>query len=876
MLEEDELFHYGTPRHSGRYPWGSGKNPYQRSVSFLGFVDEMKKKGMTQTEIAKSMEMTTSQLRARISIATNEKKMEEAAFIMKLRDKGVSWTEIGKRLGVNESTVRSKANPLVQARTKLTKNAAEALKDSLKENTYLDVGKSTELYMGISRTRLETALEMLKMEGYEVYNIKSEQLGTGKFTTMQILCPPGTTYREVNVNRDKIKSMAKWSDDGGKSYLDFVKPKSISSERVEVIYGDQGGLEKDGLIELRPGVEDISLGGKRYAQVRIAVDDSHFLKGMAVYSDNLPKGVDVRFNTNKKDTGNKLDAMKPFHNDEANPFKTSVKQRHYFDKDGVYTLSAINIVNEEGDWGDWKKNLSSQVLSKQAPALAKKQLAIGYDFKQSQYDEIMSLTNPALKKKLLTSFADECDSSAVHLEAAGLPRQQTHVILPFSSIKDTEVYAPNYKDGEKVVLIRYPHGGIFEIPELTVNNKNPEAKKVISNSSDAIGINSKTAGVLSGADFDGDFVLVIPNKKGPGAIKTKQPFEELKSFDPKVSYPKYEGMKVLEEEGKQAEMGKISNLITDMTIKGADDDEIIRAVKHSMVVIDAVKHELDYKRSYREQNISELKKKYQGSAQSGASTIISRAGGQAWVNKRRISIDPETGEKVFNWKHEPYTNKKGETKVRKIKSTQMYETSDAFSLSSGTPIENVYAAHANKLKALANQARKQAAHIKPTPVSPSAKKTYAPEVEALEGKLMKAKMHQPLERQANLLSNSIVAAKRKDNPELTKDDLKKIKNQALNEARARVGAKKKDVMVEITPREWEAIQAGAISTHKLTEILNNTDETKVKEYALPKTKVAMPPAKVSRAKAMLNAGCTQAEVAERLGVSVSTLTKALA
>lgn len=25
------LIHYGTPRHSGRYPWGSGKDPYQSS-----------------------------------------------------------------------------------------------------------------------------------------------------------------------------------------------------------------------------------------------------------------------------------------------------------------------------------------------------------------------------------------------------------------------------------------------------------------------------------------------------------------------------------------------------------------------------------------------------------------------------------------------------------------------------------------------------------------------------------------------------------------------------------------------------------------------------------------------------------------------------
>lgn len=67
------------------------------------------------------------------------------------------------------------------------------------------------------------------------------------------------------------------------------------------------------------------------------------------------------------------------------------------------------------------------------------------------------------------------------------------------------MYAPNYKDGETVALIRYPHGGTFEIPILTVNNKQAEGKRVLGNTpADAIGINSKVAGRLSGADFDGD------------------------------------------------------------------------------------------------------------------------------------------------------------------------------------------------------------------------------------------------------------------------------------------------------------------------------------------------------------------------------------
>ena len=130
---------------------------------------------------------------------------------------------------------------------------------------------------------------------------------------------------------------------------------------------------------------------------------------------------------------------------------------------------------------------------------------------KEEYDEIMSLTNPAVKKKLLDSFADGCDSSAVHLKAAAMPRSSWHVLLPITTMKETEVYAPNYRDGDTVVLIRYPHGGRFEIPELTVNNKNKLANQTIRQAKDAIGIHPDVAKRLSGADFDGDAVLVIPN-----------------------------------------------------------------------------------------------------------------------------------------------------------------------------------------------------------------------------------------------------------------------------------------------------------------------------------------------------------------------------
>ena len=102
------------------------------------------------------------------------------------------------------------------------------------------------------------------------------------------------------------------------------------------------------------------------------------------------------------------------------------------------------------------RTLSSQFLSKQPIKLIKQRLGITYQDSVAEFDEIKSLTNPTIKRKMLMDFADECDSAVVHLKAAALPRQRTQVILPIDKLKDTEIYAPNYRDGEQVALVRYP------------------------------------------------------------------------------------------------------------------------------------------------------------------------------------------------------------------------------------------------------------------------------------------------------------------------------------------------------------------------------------------------------------------------------------
>ena len=874
-----ELRHYGILERSGRYPWGSGENPYQRlQKPFLAYISDLRKEGLSEAQIAKAMGMTTTELRAKNAIARTEQRQADRALILRLKEKGYSNLAITKRTGIPESTVRSLLKPVSEQRDDILNTTAGMLKDELKQKPYLDIGTGTENHLGISKPRLNTAVAMLKEEGYEVHTVKVEQLGTGNYTTVKVLGPPGMDYQDLRNNYDKIGTIASYSDDNGRNFLGLETPKPVSSDRIQVRYSEDGGAAKDGVIEVRPGVQDISLGDSRYAQVRVAVDGTHYLKGMAVYSDDLPDGVDVIFNTNKSKSVPKMDTMKAMKDDPDNPFGSVVRQRHYIDEKGDRQLSAMNVVYEEGDWSTWSKNLPSQMLSKQKPQLAKQQLDISLNTKKSEFEEINQLTNPAIKRKLLETFADNADASAVHLKAAAMPRQSTHVILPVNSLKENEIYARNFRNGENVALVRFPHGGIFEIPELRVNNRNPDAEKLLGHAPDAVAINSKVAERLSGADFDGDTVLVIPNNQG--AVRTSSALRGLKDFDPQTHYPGFEGMKRMTEHGTQREMGDVSNLITDMTVKGASQEELAAAVRHSMVVIDAEKHGLNYKQSAKDNGIAALKTKYQGSARSGAATLISRASGQARVPERKPRpasqggpIDPQTGEKQWVYTGRTYINPQGKEVPVTEKTTQMAITSDARSLSTGTRIESIYASHANELKTLANQARRGAHSTKNTPYSPSARRAYANEVSTLDAKLNTALMNAPLERQAQLTANTVVQSKRRANPDMDNVTLKKVKGQALEAARARVGAKKQ--LVDITDREWEAIQSAAITNNKLEQILNNADLDKVKELATPRQSRGITAAMEARMRSMIAAGYTQADVADALGVSVSTVNEAV-
>lgn len=892
LVEEDILMHYGVKRRSGRYPWGSGDNPYQHGGDFLARVEELQRLGKTEKQIADELHLSTTDLRMQVRVAKHERRALQADRARSLREDGKTLDEIASILGyANDSSVRALLNENTAANKNKAQATAEILKKELAEKGAIDVGTGVERQLGVSTGVLQEALFILETEGYNRYGVGVPQVNDPKKRTITpVISVPEIDQREVYQNLDLVKSVGDYhSTDGGESWDKREYPASIDSSRVKILYGDEGGALKDGVIEIRRGVADLDLGDSHYAQVRILVDGTHYLKGMAMYSDDMPDGADIVFNTNKHTGTPKMDVLKKIQDDPDNPFGALIKangQSHYIDADGNEKLSAINKLKEEGDWDKMSKNLSSQFLSKQPIQLIKKQLDLTYADAADEFSEICSLNNPTVKRKLLLDFADECDSAAVHLKAAALPRQSTQVILPLNAMKETEIFAPNYRDGEKVVLIRYPHGGTFEIPELTVNNKNPTAVSVLGkNIRDAVGINPKVAERLSGADFDGDQVVVIPTG-GRVKIQSTPALKDLKDFDPKTDYSTEgkTGVRLLAKgAATQRQMGEISNLITDMTLKGATEPEIARAVKHSMVVIDAAKHKLDYRQSEKDNGIAELKKKYQGfddetGHHGGASTLLSRRKQDVEVPERQGSgvIDPLTGKVVYKESGRTYVDPRtGKTVAATTKVKRILAVDDVRSMSSGTLQEEAYADYANKMKDIANKARLE---YKATPTlkrSASAAKAFEPEVNRLMAALKVAQLNAPLEREAQRIANARVKAKVQANNITDKDEISKIRRAAISDARNSTGASGKRTRITISDGEWTAIQSGAISDTTLSEILRYAEPKTVRERATPRRTTQLSDARISRIKAMANSGHTNAEIAEALGISTSAVSKYL-
>lgn len=929
-----DLFHTGVKRKSGRYEWGSGEHPYQHEAWFMGWK-ELSDKGIKDSDIAKHFHMTLKEFRYRKSYAENAEKAALIAHVKEMRfTRQMSPKAIGEKLGISVSTVNKYLDPVIELNNRKTHDLAEALAKSVAEKHWIDIGKGVNVALGVKQTKFEAALQVLKDEGYRITKFDQPQATNPKQNThIMVLTAPNNgktekekksiAYKDIMQNKDKIAlPYDVHVDSDGKTSQGIYEPKSISSKRIFVRYAEDGGTQRDGSIELRRGVADIDMNGSRYAQVRIAVDGTHYIKGVAIYSDDIPDGYDIIVNSNKK-RGTPLlskdpeakTVLKPMERDEngdvdmENPFGAQIMaggQHFYKDKNGKEQLSAINKVNDENKWGDWTsaRTIASQVLSKQDKTLAKRQLDLAYAQNYQEYEEIQKITNPVLKAKMLEDFGDTCDKKAEHLKAAALPRQSVKVLIPLPSLKENECYAPDYPDGEVLALIRYPHGGKAEIPILINNTRNKQGRNMIgTGSGDGIGINAVAAERLSGADFDGDTVVCIPNKHN--WIKNAPQLEALKDFDTKAAYPSYPGMKRINENYQQQQMGMVTNLITDMTLKGgANPDELARAVKYSMVIIDAYKHKLDYQTCFKECRIDELYEKYQKKG-GGASTIISRASSQDYIpDYDRKGIDPETGERTYHFTGKrnvefinPKTGKKyvkalspghpdydPNANLSTIETSKMYTHKDAYDLVSEEryPIEKVYADYANSMKALANKARKESLNTGSIEYNADAAKTYAEEVESLKNKVNQSLIQAPLERKAQLVTGFIIDQKMKSNPERYnkktpdgKKKIKKLRESTIKQQRAILGKAKPSF--DITDKEWEAIQAGAVRLGTLKQILQYGDQERIKKLATPRdvNVPALSPANILTARAMLNSKYTLAEVANYYGISVSTLQRYL-
>jgi DNA-binding CsgD family transcriptional regulator len=229
-----------------------------------------------------------------------------------------------------------------------------------------------------------------------------------------------------------------------------------------------------------------------------------------------------------------------------------------------------------------------------------------------------------------------------------------------------------------------------------------------------------------------------------------------------------------------------------------------------------------------------------------------------------------------------FTNKDGsiiyKRETRTQKSTKMAEVEDAYSLVSPGKhqMEIVYAEHANYMKDLARKARLEVNSTGKIAYSAQAKRTYQKEVDELDRKLNTALKNAPRERLAQIRANADIADKVAKNPGMEKKDIKKASQQALSKYRTESGSVARSKRaIQITDREWEAIQAGAISENKLKQILANTDVDNLRQRATPRSYTTLNTAKINRIKSMSSSGKTLSEIANALGVSTSTVSEYL-
>jgi hypothetical protein len=871
------LYHVGVGHlqggHSGRYPWGSGdRSAIDSAYKFKENLDALKKSGLSNTEIYKKLGFDTRpELEAKIAHVNGVIKSDQITHYNYLAEANPTWsnTRISQEIGVSEGTGRNLRDATTKGLTTTNKasmreNTKKEIEGLINEGHFLDLGPGTEAYLGINKSTLKLAKQQLLASGeYYEHKIWIPQVtNPSKYTTQMIFTKePDIEVVRKALHEGAITSPGVHSDNGGESFR-TLKIEPVAWNRIKTIHAEEGGLDRDGTLLIRRGVKDLDLGDSHYAQVRIQLGDTHYAKGMAVYGDDsmFPKGTDILFHTNKSVGTPREDVYKKLKDNPKNPFESSISDQK----------GALNIVSQEGDWDSWKPSLATQFLAKQNPTFIKDRLKATQKDLDDTLADINSITYAPLKKYLLDTYAGtdgnpgKIEKQEWQLRAKAVPGTKSHVLVAFPEMNPKEVYAPNYPDGTKLVLLRYPHGGIFELPEVTVNNKLASAKKTLGNSVDAIGIHPRVAEKLSGADFDGDTVMAIPNNNG--AVKTSKSLTGLVNFSPnqyeirdKSEWPTKDstgktvvGPRHISERYMQIQMGVVSNLVTDMTVKGATPDELARAVRHSMVIIDSYKHHLDYRASAADNRVKDLQKKYQSFTDengtyhgAAASTLLSRA-------KQKIR-DDETGNRST-------------TKL-------LVDLPDAHVLSSGTVQESLYADHINYLKSTLPKVKKEAASISMPKTNNEAKKNYAPEVASLNAKLKEIQSNAPKERTSQRNANAAYYKYLAENNDVSKDRKKKIRSELVNAQREMTGAQR--LVINITENEYAAMKAGAIPATTARQLLDKANLTTILKYESNATtkKGSTTKAVTTKTKAnrLLNNGATLAETASALGMSVERL-----
>lgn len=257
FYDEANLTHYGMPRRSGRYPWGSGDNPYQHSADFMARVQSLKKSNATAVDestgeiltgeraIAKIMGLSnTKELRVQYALAKDEKRTYDVQTAKSMRADGKSLNEIAKAMGFkNDSSVRSLLNDQSASKMNKSKKTADTLKQCLKEKlkddpkAVLDVGVGVERELGVSKEKLNEALYIMQQEGYQVWKGSVPQAtNPGKKTNLRIVGPEGTP-KSAPFDYEHIHSVSEYtSRDNGETFSKTKFPVSMDPKRLAIRY----------------------------------------------------------------------------------------------------------------------------------------------------------------------------------------------------------------------------------------------------------------------------------------------------------------------------------------------------------------------------------------------------------------------------------------------------------------------------------------------------------------------------------------------------------------------------------------------------------------------------------------------------------------